>query len=858
MKSRKAFYIGISVTALLLMQSSLRAAISQPVTVQQSKTLPTDLSRKQFFEHIANQLDWVPEPQSHALCKGSYQEPDVVKNYTSPKPIEQEYTKVTATGPTQFRSDGVSILEDNVTVTQLGRLSTADKAYIYRNGKTGKVTKIKLVGNVHLQESGSLIVSDSATLNFDPRSTIFVSTAYHFHGEKDYTHTYEGSFNAWGTAQQGSQDPQKVTTLHHATYSTCRPNSPAWQLSASTIVLDKPNNIGTAYNTVIRFHSVPILYAPYYSFPLNNQRKSGILAPIIGSSSSAGFVFGQPIYWNMAPNYDMVITPEYYGDRNARLTSLFRYLTKISRGRLYFSFLPDDTKFEEFKSDTATTFSNTSLYSPGTYDPYLNELSRQNDFRSYVSFENYSAITDNLTVLVNLNYVSDPYYFADIRYDETGDSNTNQLLNLVFLQYTTPNWELDTYLQAYQTLHLITQISDSVQALDQYERLPTLSTVGYYNLSPHFDVELDGEFSDFVYDSIITPNNPNGQRLHIRPGISLPIENNIGYIKPQVWVDSTSYELQNTQPGQQSSTTRVLPIIDIDSGLYFNRNFQFHNHGYSQTFEPRLFYLYVPYDNQDDLPNFDSIQLPFYYQQLFSFNSYNGYDRQQNTNQVSIGATSRIISNETGRTILSGDLGGAYYFDNPKVCLTPGCDPTDNSFSPFITDLTYYPVPHWGVTGTFAWDTSHGTTNNASAKIIYAGDKRHLAYIQYSYTEGNNNSVAITASSSVTNSFTGTNSYIMAGFSWPLVRQWSIVGYANYYVDQQRMQDYYGGLSYETCCWALQLITQRSYASTTLNSDGSNSNSFDTRYYVQFTLKGLADFGTKPPSNWIEDSIPNI
>ena len=89
------------------------------------------------------------------------------------------------------------------------------------------------------------------------------------------------------------------------------------------------------------FKSVPILYSPYIDFPLSNERKSGFLAPVFGSTSSRGIEMSLPYYLNLAPNYDATLTPRFMTRRGLQINGQFRYLFPDVTGEADAEILPD-------------------------------------------------------------------------------------------------------------------------------------------------------------------------------------------------------------------------------------------------------------------------------------------------------------------------------------------------------------------------------------------------------------------------------------------------------------------------------------------------------------------------------------
>lgn len=819
-------------------------------------TLPLGLTRKIYLQCIASELGWIPSKTETEICGGYFNEPDIIKNYPHPLPVKEESALVTAKGPVILLKNGTSKLKDRVVVTQQGRIVQADTAYLYRD-PFGKIRRITLIGHVKLQEANRLIVSDKTIITLPTKSAQLINIAYHIYSRRPFHRTLKGPANIWGTASSGTQNESNVITLNNATYTTCAPTRPAWQVSAKHIQLDTQNHRGEAYGTTVRFYDFPLFYFPYFAFGTNHERKTGFLTPKLGYDNRSGGNIQFPLYLNLAPNYDLTFTFEYYTLRNADLTALFRFMSARSLGTAYISYLPDDTQYGRFRRNAINTFSNPLLYNPSFFKPYLDELMHSSNARGFFSMEDMTRLNSEWFAKINVNYVTDPYYFQDLGGVLESSTLSDQLLNRVDLRYSGWHWEFRGMLQAYQTLHIINQTQ--YPALDQYQRLPDLSLQGYYSdILNHLDFLITGSFVNFSYQSDYIPNKPIGQRLHVRPGFSFPLESSFGYFMPQVWLDATAYNVEHPQPGQANNPDRILPILNIDSGLYFDRNFTISSHHYLQTLEPRIFYLYVPYQNQNRLPNFDTVLLPFFFEEIFALNRFTGDDRLDNANQFSLAFTSRIIDSDDGAEVLNANMGFIYRMANPKVCLSEACTEPNLPVSPVLAELVFYLPNRFSLSGNIAWDPNAQQTNNASINLHYEDTLNRVANISYTFVHENGASIVPGVVSMPTSVYSNNTSELILSLAWPLNKNWSTVGYWSYNMVLHRTDKSLLGFQYDTCCWVLRLVAELSFLGATLNSNGNYQNRYDATYFIQLQLKGLGDFGTGDVGKMLSTTIPGF
>ncbi|HLD84631.1 MAG TPA: LPS assembly protein LptD, partial [Coxiellaceae bacterium] len=401
-------------------------------------------------QQVAKDLGWKNTStctKEGTMCGGYYTEPQAIKNVPNPPPFKTVPVNITAKGPVIFRPNGTSLLQNDVVITQPGRRMHADTAIIYHDKKTGKIKDIQLIGHVSVQEAGKLMVGKKADYNVEKNTLTVNNAVFHIAGQHQLL-TITTPFDALGTAEKMHRDANGIITLQNASYSTCSPSDPSWVMTAQSMRLDHTSGEGTAKNIVIRFKKVPIFYTPYYSFPLNAERKSGLLPPSIGYSSSQGFTLAEPYYWNIAPNYDLLFTPTWYSQRGAQLNGLFRYLTNSSDGFLYTSFLPSDSQFKQFQQNTLNTYAGTTPST--TLQPYLSQLRDSSNQRAFLDFETHMEFTEQWSAKIYARYLTDPYFTEDFQ-SEYLTKNMNQIPSFAELNYQGDHWNDKFLIQGYQT-----------------------------------------------------------------------------------------------------------------------------------------------------------------------------------------------------------------------------------------------------------------------------------------------------------------------------------------------------------------------------------------------------------------------
>jgi LPS-assembly protein len=340
-------------------------------------------------------------------------------------------------------------------------------------------------------------------------------------------------------------------------YTTCAPDSAAWYLEASRIKLDHEEGLGTARNARLKFFGVPVLYLPYFQFPIDDRRRTGLLYPTIGQSGKTGTDVRWPIYLNLGPNYDATLTPRYMSERGLQPGTDFRYLLNSGKGEAHYEYL-DDSKYGED--------------------------------RSLFRFRNEGLVNRRLAYETRYTETSDRTYFEDLggSFESASLTHLEQSARLI---YQAPNaYSIRALVQNFQP------IATNLQAVDDpYKRLPqirldALTKNNFHNVR----AGIGSEFVNFARD-----NSVEGTRVDLQPYLRYSEEHSAWYLNGQADLRYTAYDLSNTEAAQEEKPTREIPVFSAEGGLRFER---MTDSGRLQLLEPRGFALYVPYENQDKLP----------------------------------------------------------------------------------------------------------------------------------------------------------------------------------------------------------------------------------------------------------------
>ena len=623
---------------------------------------------------------------------------------------------------------------------------------------------------------------------------------------------------ARGSADAMKLTPQGVIDLKGVRFTTCPKAEESWQIKAKSVTLDTGARIGEARSAIVDFEGVPILYLPWLSFPLSNERKSGFLYPTIGNNSRSGASVSVPYYWNIAPNADLTFEPIEYSRRNVDLGGEARYLSSNDHGEVTWNFLPHD-----------------SVYGAG---------------RDRIKVTNSLELPDAFRFSVDAENVSDQHYFEDFAQGPEGTS-TAFLQQQAKLTYRDEHWKIDGEVQHYRTMDYTLDEADR-----PYARVPSLNVSGDFGWGPAEQLHygFDSEVVNFHRsvtpiepDAVVTgpanalvpgPGNVclrvpnpcvNGWRADVMPEVSLDFDAPGYFVRPGVAWRGTQYELDDTQPGQDKSPSRTVPIASFDTGLMFEREAGSHDQR-TITLEPRLLYLYVPYRNQDQLPMFDTGLPDLDPVELFRNNRYVGADRVGDANQVSVGVTSRLLDSRDGRQFLTATVGQIYYFTNPRVLLpdqyidgvpTPAETPRTDNRSDFVAQVALTAFQDWSADIGIQWNPQTSQTERSEVNVQYKTSGQSVINVGYRYQRDVLEQAEVSS-------------------SWPVTDAWNIFVRGIYSIQDHKSLERFAGFEYRACCWRVRL-GGRSFVSTRTGSS-------DTGVYLQLELTGLASVGSQSDS----------
>ena len=719
------------------------------------------------------QLPDADKPPLDATCEGAWATP--IPLGTPLGDIDVSNVEALANSLV-YNDDGGTELSGGVRIQQGGRLLEADNGSISQDRNFGNFD-----GNVRLAQPGVLLTGEQAVININTSagqllSSEFVSQPMHAHGRADRIRRFSDG----------------VLLIDRGIYTTCAPGSRVWSFEAKDIELNPNTGVGQIYNAKLRIQDVPILYLPYFRFPIDDRRQSGLLIPRFGNTNDGGFDLSLPIYLNIAPQVDATVTPRLLSSRGAMLESETRYLTRdFGSGELKASILPNDQK--------------------------------TGDDRKAASLDQRADWQNGWRARTSLNYVSDNFYFTDLGTDLNLANQTHQeRIGEVF--YDTPDWHFVARAQGFQT------IDPDLRDVDKpYARIPQLLVTSERERERGWQRSLRAEVARFER-SIDDNSAPeiNGTRLRIDPEIRYDYSQPWGYIRPGAKLSHLNYALDGRSVTGDSNRSLTVPTLSLDTGLTFER---FSQNGSSQVLEPRLYYLYAPNRDQSTLPNFDSAVTTFSYDQLFRDSRFSGGDRIDDANQVAVGLTSRWLDAE-GFEHIQASLGQITYLRDRTVRLD-AATPIDNSAtSSYAGNLTLRANEETSFFADLLLDPEGGKLSQYSVGASYlpkTSDRLYNAGYRYRRDDPSIGQRAV--------------SQTQLSFVQPLGINWKVLGLWNYDLKEKESLEALFGVSYEACCWQLRLFKRSFIADAAANNSPSSDRSRDA-IFIEIVLKGLAGFGT--------------
>ncbi len=688
-----------------------------------------------------------------------------------PTTAASDETLVMSADGAELRDQQAVTLEGNVVIEGKAKQLRADQArYDQSSGE------LEAFGNIRYDGDNFTALSSEADIDVERNRGVLKDTRYFFYDR----HTR-------GASDALYLEGEALTILKGASITTCDPGSNDWAIKGSTVKLNHSAGVGSVYNARVSFQGVPFLYLPYLRFPITGERTSGLLVPSFGSSNRSGNELALPFYWNIHPQLDATITPHNYTSRGLKWETELRYLSHLGEGTITAQWIDDKAYGGE---------------------------------RQFFGFSHGGDLGGGWSSDINYSRLSDGDYFADFGNALSTTAKTH-IERHAKLNYRFGQGSLALQVQDYQTLD--ETIPESSRP---YRRLPQL-TFDYQQEASDLGLNyaLESEWVRFQRQDRV-----NGSRLDLLPSLSYPYERSAGFITPKVSARYTRYRLDDQPSGADNAPLRTLPWFSLDSGIFLERDSHLFGQALIQTLEPRLFYLYVPYRDQSELPLFDTGQSKFSMAQLFTENRFNGADRVGDANQLSLALTSRLLESDSGRERLSATVGQIFYFHDRRVALR-GEELDQRPRSDIVVEAKLTLGDHINISTELLWDSEYELLSKKYFKLQYKNGNSKIINMSYRY-QGNPETAPDKLSREVDLSAV-----------WPINPSWSIIGRRYYSLEDDRTLENLAGVEYNSCCWALRLVKRDLFSGN--GATASDEGELQRSWMAQLELKGLTSIGRR-------------
>lgn len=721
---------------------------------------------------------------------------EVVKGNANEMPVYIEADKAELNHPTK------GVYQGNVDIKQGNRHLITETAEIIQSGQDENVQRYAYAkGGFDYKDNIINLTGDDAKVHLNTKDTDVKNADYQFVGRQGR-----------GSAQS-AEVREDYRLLNNATFTSCLPNDNSWQIEAKEMKQYIKEEYAEMWHARFKVAGVPVFYTPYLQLPIGDRRRSGLLIPSAGSSSRDGYWYSQPIYWNIAPNYDATFTPKYMTHRGWQMNGEFRYLNEIGEGKIAGEYLGDDR-----------------------YKDYIGD----NKSRHLFYWAHNAKLFDNWRLNVNYTKVSDKRYFSDFDSDY-GSSTDGYATQTARLAYFQPNYNFVISAKQYQ-------VFDEV-SVGPYKALPQIDFNYYQNdlAQGLLDFKLFAQAVRFENDSALMPT---AWRYHAEPSLNLPMSNQYGSLNVETKLYATHYEQRKGSSARAEdidrSVNRMIPQIKVDLQTVLASDKTFVD-GFTQTLEPHLQYLYRPYRDQSNIGSkrnteylgygYDSALLQQDYFSLFRDRRYSGLDRIASANQFTLGGTTRFYDEQANERF-NLSLGQILYLNDSRIDNNSDHS-TSGRASSWALESNWKLSDQWNWRGSYQYDTRLNETSLANTTLEYNPEKNNLVQLNYRYASQAYIDQNLTSGA---NRYNQDIKQIGTTIAWEVSDNWVLVGRYYHDIALNKLVEEYAGIKYNTCCWSVGVGARRHLVSKSNYTYSANKDTiYDNSFGITFELRGLGN-----------------
>jgi LPS-assembly protein len=605
---------------------------------------------------------------------------------------------------------------------------------------------------------------------------------------------------------------QEITKTGEDTYegqnvvvTSCEGESPAWEIGGKNFKVTY-GGYGFVSHAFFRLHEVPVLYTPFFVFPIKLERQTGLLAPSFDYSDRKGFMMSQPFFWAINESSDATFYLDYMTKRGVKIGTEYRYvLTDTDQGMVLFDFL-DDRKVD----DGTGTWGYSS-------DGYL----RTNSDRYWFRMKHDQSLGEQSSLMLDLDIVSDQDYLYEFKRGNTGYVSTNARFLDTFgrgidsydetvrknrLNYTSQWVGYSFTAEAIWRDNIIARTQeDTDDTEDPVQYLPTIS-FDRYRQSLFGSPLYAGFETDAAY--LYHEDGISGERIDLNPRLYLP------------WNIGNVLSIEQSLGGRE--TLWQLESIDGEAELEETHHRELYD--FKTEFSSDIYHLFKPdWGEVDAMKHAVKFMVTYDYTPTVDQEGYpyfDGVDRIDGENLITYSVVNTFTTRKGGEEgpqylqVVRLELSQSYDVDRER-------DGDSEPFNPIESQLDV----NFGSWGTFSGDAEWST---------YTGDfvSRNVSY-GVSDSRGDKLTLSHRYTASSVETFQGAAILKLTDKIWL------------YPAYEQNLKDDHlvsRGLDlvYRGQCWSLGLIFEEEY---------ENATTTDKHYGLTVNFYGLGEVGSDSEHN---------
>lgn len=674
------------------------------------------------------------------------------------------------------------------TITALGDVNIIRKDMTLKADKViynQKDDIVTAVGNVSIvQADGTVVFSDYVELDDGMTKGHMTDVRIIM---RDETRVAASKF------RKLANDNKVMENVVYSPCDVCSNKEPLWQIKAKKVKHDAKNQDVYYNDAFIEVKGVPVFYTPFLSHPDPSvKRRSGFVAPTIGSNSYLGGILQPRYFWSISEQEDVLFSPILSSDKGIVWDGQYR------------KFFPggDIEAQGSILNDTDDDKTRGNLFLKARYE-----------------------INDFWLADADINYASDSLYLKDLSLPKKEDA---WLTSRIRMQ------GFDNRNYASVEAYYYKLVSYNLREIDKSEfnrrngGKPTVAPLmSYENIS---DVGAYGAYNKTNLDfaSIYREDDTTTQRASMINSWVLPYTSPYGEKYRMVAsVKSDLYYVDNyTNPYNEEytgSVARVFPQLGMEWRLPFVRA----TDTTRQIIEPIVVAVLAPNGGNkiNKIPNEDSQDVELSDTNVLDLDRYSGYDRNDTGSRISYGINWSSYGDIMGRT--SAFIAQSYKFSKDES-FAEGIN-EDSNFTDYVGRIYAAPSEYLDLTYRFRMDKDTFDMSYSELGTSFGPDMIR-AYVSYIYLQENNSS----------SSYDGRErKELYTSITAKLTQDWSLSIYNRQDLAYKGGSIEHGGdITYEDEC--LKLITNiRRYHSNDPDYEGNYE------FSVTFLLKTLGGFGSK-------------